>query len=133
MGYSEASEVYIALWEELRIEALHLRAKELGVADNIVFHDRFLERDELLEIIRAADIYVTPYLNEAQIVSGTLAYALGAGKAVVSTPSWHAQEMLADDRGKLVPFRDHRALARAVNQLLDNPEQRLAMRHAAYQ
>ena len=118
--------------EEYRL-SLHLRAKELGVADNIVFHDRFLERDELLEIIRAADIYVTPYLNEAQIVSGTLAYALGAGKAVVSTPYWHAQEMLANGRGKLVPFRDHGALAHEINRLLDHPEERLAMRKAAYQ
>ena len=118
--------------EDYRL-SLHLRAKELGVADNIVFHDRFLERDELLEIIRAADIYVTPYLNEAQIVSGTLAYALGAGKAVVSTPYWHAQEMLADERGKLVPFRDHAALAREINHLLDHPDERLTMRQAAYQ
>jgi hypothetical protein len=118
--------------EDYRL-SLHLRAKELGVADNIVFHGRFLELDELLEIIRAADIYVTPYLNEAQIVSGTLAYALGAGKAVVSTPYWYAQEMLADGRGKLVPFRDHRALGHEINYLLDHPEERLAMRHAAYQ
>jgi len=118
--------------EDYRL-SLHLRAKELGVADHIVFHDRFLERDELLEIIRAADIYVTPYLNEAQIVSGTLAYALGAGKAVVSTPYWHAQEMLANDRGKLVPFRDHQALAREINQLLDHPKDRLKLRQAAYQ
>jgi glycosyltransferase involved in cell wall biosynthesis len=118
--------------EDYRL-SLHLRAKELGVADNIVFHDRFLERDELLEIIRAADIYVTPYLNEAQIVSGTLAYALGAGKAVVSTPYWHAQEMLADNRGKLVPFKDHRALAHEISRLLDHPEERLAMRRAAYE
>jgi glycosyltransferase involved in cell wall biosynthesis len=113
--------------------SLQLRAKELGVAANIVFHDRFVERDELLEIIRAADIYVTPYLNEAQIVSGTLAYALGAGKAVVSTPYWHAQEMLADGRGKLVPFKDHKALAHEINYLLDHPEERLAMQRAAYQ
>ena len=118
--------------EDYRL-GLHLRAKELGVADNIVFHDRFLERDELLEIIRAAEIYVTPYLNEGQIVSGTLAYALGAGKAVVSTPYWHAQEMLANDRGKLVPFRDHRALAHEINYLLDHPQERLAMQRAAYQ
>jgi len=118
--------------EDYRL-SLHLRAKELGVADNIVFHDRFLERDELLEIIRAADIYVTPYLSEAQIVSGTLAYALGAGKAVVSTPYWYAQEMLANNRGRLVPFKDHRALAHEINYLLDHPEERLAMRRAAYQ
>ncbi len=118
--------------EDYRL-SLHLRAKELGVADNIVFHGRFLERDELLEFIRAAEIYVTPYLNEAQIVSGTLAYAMGAGKAVVSTPYWYAQEMLANNRGKLVPFRDPRALAQEINYLLDHPEERLAMRRAAYQ
>ena len=117
--------------EDYRL-SLHHRAKELGVGDNIVFHDRFLERSELLEIIRAADIYVTPYLNEAQVVSGTLAYAVGAGKAVVSTPYWHAQEMLADGRGRLVPFEDSRALAQQVNQLLDCPEERLTIRRAAY-
>ncbi|MDH3273813.1 MAG: glycosyltransferase family 4 protein [Gammaproteobacteria bacterium] len=117
--------------EDYRL-SLHHQAKELGVGDNIVFHDRFLERSELLEIIRAADIYVTPYLNEAQVVSGTLAYAVGAGKAVVSTPYWHAQEMLADGRGRLVPFEDSRALAQQVNQLLDCPEERLTIRRAAY-
>jgi len=118
--------------EDYRLSLQHL-AKELGVADNIVFHDRFLERDELLEVIRAADIYVTPYLNEAQIVSGTLAYAVGAGKAVVSTPYWHAQEILADGRGRLVPFKDHQALAHEINELLDHPEERLALRRAAYE
>ena len=118
--------------EDYRL-SLHHRAKELGVGDNIVFHDRFLERDELLEIIRAADIYVTPYLNEAQIVSGTLAYAVGAGKAVVSTPYWHAQEMLADGRGRLVPFKDAKALSQEINQLLDFPDERLKLRRATYE
>ena len=117
--------------EDYRL-SLHHRAKELGVGDNIVFHDRFLERDELIEILRAADIYVTPYLNEAQVVSGTLAYAVGAGKAVVSTPYWHAQEMLADGRGRLVPFEDSRALAQQINQLLEFPEERLMICRAAY-
>jgi len=117
--------------EDYRL-GLHHRAKELGVGDNIVFLDRFLERDELIEIIRAADIYVTPYLNEAQVVSGTLAYAVGAGKAIVSTPYWHAQEMLADGRGRLVPFKDSRALSQEINNLLDFPEERLEMRRAAY-
>ena len=117
--------------EDYRL-SLHHRAKELGVGDNVVFHDRFLERDELIEIIRAADIYVTPYLNEAQVVSGTLAYAVGAGKAVVSTPYWHAQEMLADGRGRLVPFKDPGALTHEINRLLDFPEERLAIRQAAY-
>ena len=118
--------------EDYRLSLHHL-AKELGIADHIVFHDRFLDRDELLEIIRAADIYVTPYLNEAQIVSGTLAYAIGAGKAVVSTPYWHAQEMLADDRGRLVPFKDHQALAREITALLDHPDERRALSRAAYE
>jgi glycosyltransferase involved in cell wall biosynthesis len=117
--------------EQYRL-SLHHRAEELGVGTNIVFHDRFLERDELFEIIRAADIYVTPYLNEAQVVSGTLAYAVGAGKAVVSTPYWHAQEMLANGRGRLVPFRDSKALSQEINRLLDFPEERLRMRRAAY-
>jgi len=118
--------------EDYRL-SLHQRAERLGVAEHIVFYDRFLDRDELLQMIRAADLYVTPYLNEAQIVSGTLAYALGAGKAVLSTPYWHAQEMLADNRGRLVPFRDPRALALATNELLDHPDQRLAMRLSAYE
>jgi glycosyltransferase involved in cell wall biosynthesis len=117
--------------EDYRL-SLHRLAKELNVSDHIVFHDRFLERDELIDIIRAADIYVTPYSNEAQVVSGTLAYAVGAGKAVISTPYWHAQEMLADGRGRLVPFDDSRALAQQINQLLNCPEERLAIRRAAY-
>jgi glycosyltransferase involved in cell wall biosynthesis len=117
--------------EDYRL-GLHHQAKELGVGDNVVFHDRFLERDELHEMIRAADLYVTPYLNEAQIVSGTLAYAVGAGKAVVSTPYWYAQEMLANGRGRLVPFKDSRALAQQINQLLEFPQERLAIRRAAY-
>jgi glycosyltransferase involved in cell wall biosynthesis len=112
--------------------SLHHRAEKLGVGGNIVFHDRFVERDELLEIIRAADIYVSPYLNEAQAVSGTLAYAVGAGKAVVSTPYWHAQEMLADGRGRLVSFKDSKALSQEINRLLDHPEERLEMCRAAY-
>ena len=117
--------------EDYRI-GLHMRAKELGVADHIIFHDRFVADEDLLEFIGAADIYVTPYLNEAQIISGTLAYALGMGKAVVSTPYWHAQELLADDRGRLVPFRDHVALAREVIDLLDHPDELLATRQRAY-
>ncbi|WP_456380482.1 glycosyltransferase family 4 protein [Thiolapillus sp.] len=112
---------------------LHMRAKELGVSDHIVFHDRFVADEDLLEFIGAADIYVTPYLNEAQIISGTLAYALGMGKAVVSTPYWHAQELLADDRGRLVPFRDQVALAREVIDLLDHPDECRAIQERAYQ
>ncbi|MEN8130171.1 MAG: glycosyltransferase family 4 protein [Pseudomonadota bacterium] len=111
---------------------LHLRAKELGVSEHIVFHDRFVADEDLLEFIGAADIYVTPYLNEAQIISGTLAYALGMGKAVISTPYWHAQELLADDRGRLIPFQDPVALAREVIDLLDHPDELLAIQQRAY-
>jgi len=112
--------------------SLCLRAKELGVSDHIVFHDRFVSDEDLLEFIGAADIYVTPYLNEAQIISGTLAYALGMGKAVISTPYWHAQELLADERGRLVPFRDPVALAREVIDLLDHPDECRAIQERAY-
>ena len=113
--------------------SLHMLAKELGVSDHIVFHDRFVADEDLLEFIGAADIYVTPYQNEAQIISGTLAYALGMGKAVISTPYWHAQELLADDRGRLVPFRDPVALAREVINLLDHPDECHAIQERAYQ
>jgi len=113
--------------------SLYLRAKELDVSDHIVFHDRFVADEDLLEFIGAADIYVTPYQNEAQIISGTLAYALGMGKVVVSTPYWHAQELLADDRGRLVPFRDPVALALEVIDLLDHPDECRAIQESAYQ
>ncbi len=117
--------------ENYRI-SLHLRAKKLGVADHIVFHDRFMADEDLRDFIGAADIYVTPYLNEAQIISGSLAYAFGMGKAVVSTPYWHAQELLADGRGRLVPFRDHIQLARKIINLLDHPDELRAMQKRAY-
>jgi glycosyltransferase involved in cell wall biosynthesis len=112
--------------------SLQQQAKRLGVADNVMFVNRFVDLHELVEYLGAADIYVTPYLNEAQIVSGTLAYALGAGKATVSTPYWYATEMLADGRGRLVPFRDSKALAEQVNDLLDNETERHAIRKRAY-
>jgi glycosyltransferase involved in cell wall biosynthesis len=117
--------------EDYRI-SLHLLAKTLGVEDYVVFHDHFVADEDLLEFIGAADIYVTPYLNEAQIISGTLAYALGMGKAVLSTPFLHAQELLADGRGRLFPFRDHVQLASEVIDLLDHPEKLRAMQHKAY-
>jgi hypothetical protein len=117
--------------EDYRI-SLHLRAKKLGVEDHVVFHDHFVADEDLLEFIGAADIYVTPYLNEAQIISGTLAYALGMGKAVISTPFLHAQELLADGRGRLFPFRDHVQLASEVIDLLDHPDVLRAMQHKAY-
>ena len=112
--------------------SLQRLAKEQGVAGHVIFYNRFVSLEELIEFISAADIYITPYLNPAQITSGTLAYTLGAGKAVISTPYWYAQEMLADDRGALVPFRDPAALADQVIDLLDNESERHAMRKRAY-
>lgn len=117
--------------EEYRHELQRL-AEDLGVLDHILFKNRYVDLDELCEFLGAADIYVTPYLSEEQIVSGTLAYALGAGKAVVSTPYSYAQEMLADDRGRLVPFRDSDAIAKEVRWLLENEVERQAMRKRAY-
>ncbi len=107
-------------------------ARTLGIGKNVVFYNRFVELKELTEFIRAADVYVTPYLNPAQITSGTLAYAFGCGKAVVSTPYWHAEELLADGRGVLVPFADPAALAREVGGLLGDESRRAAMCTDAY-
>jgi len=112
--------------------SLQRLAQEKGVGDHVIFYNRFVSLEELIKFIGAADIYITPYLNRAQIVSGTLAYTLGAGKAVISTPYWYAEEMLADDRGVLVPFRDPGALAEQVIYLLDNEAKRHAMRKRAY-
>lgn len=108
-------------------------ARRLGVADNVMFVNRYVDDSELHEYIAAADIYLTPYLNEAQITSGTLAYCFGAGKAVVSTPYWHAAELLAGGLGALVPFRNSAAIAEAINQLLDDGDALRAMRERAYQ
>ncbi len=107
-------------------------AKKNKVQKNVIFYNRFVEVEELKEFIGAADIYITPYLNEAQITSGTLAYTFGAGKAVISTPYWHAAELLAEDRGALVPFGDSKAIAREVIGLLRDETRRHAMRKSAY-
>jgi glycosyltransferase involved in cell wall biosynthesis len=107
------------------------RAKRLGVDGNVIFHNRFVSQAELSEFLAAADIYITPYLNPEQITSGTLAYALGAGKAVISTPYPYARELLADERGILVPWRDASAIATEIVALLDDPERRLSLRRRA--
>jgi hypothetical protein len=112
--------------------SLQWLAQEKGVESQVIFYNRFVSLEELIEFISAADIYITPYLNVAQITSGTLAYTLGAGKAVVSTPYWYAEELLAEERGVLVPFHDPDALAAQVNDLLDNEAKRHAMRKRAY-
>jgi glycosyltransferase involved in cell wall biosynthesis len=113
-------------------EGLQALAEELGVAANVLLLNRFVSAEELVEQVGAADIYVTPYRQEAQIVSGTLAIALGAGKAIVSTPYWHARELLANKRGVIVPFDSPEAIAEAVLHLLDNDGERHAMRKRAY-
>ncbi len=112
--------------------SLQMRVREHGLEKHVIFHNRFVELKELCEFIGAADIYVTPYLNKEQIASGTLAYSLGAGKAVVSTPYWYAQEMLGEGRGRIVPFKDSEALSEQIIDLLDNEVERHAMRKRAY-
>ncbi len=114
-----------------RLSLLRL-AKDLGVQKHVVFFNRFVELEELMRFIGATDISLTPYLTETQITSGTLAYAFGAGNAVVSTPYWHAAELLTAERGKLVPFRDAAAIAAAVVELLRDEPLRHSMRKNAY-
>ncbi|HET8797333.1 MAG TPA: glycosyltransferase family 4 protein, partial [Thermoanaerobaculia bacterium] len=104
------------------------RAKRLGVDGNVIFHNRFVSQSELSEFLAATDIYITPYVNPEQITSGTLAYALGAGKAVISTPYAYARELLAEGRGILVPWKDPSSIAAEVTALLDDPDKRMTMR-----
>jgi glycosyltransferase involved in cell wall biosynthesis len=110
---------------------LENRAKRLGVEKQVRFHNHFVSREELRNFMSAADIYVTPYLKPEQITSGTLAYALGSGKAVISTPYWYAEELLAEGRGKLVPWRDSIAIAKQLMALLANDDARHAMQARA--
>ena len=113
-------------------ESLMARVRELGVENHVVFLDRFVDQATLLEFISMCDVYVTPYLNEAQMTSGTLAYSFGLGKPVVSTPYWHARELLADGRGVLVPFGDPAAIGREIAELLTDDPRRQAMCRRAY-
>jgi glycosyltransferase involved in cell wall biosynthesis len=113
-------------------ESLVARARELGVEGHVVFLDRFVDQATLLDFISMCDVYATPYLNETQMTSGTLAYSFGLGKAVVSTPYWHAQELLADGRGILVPFGDAKAIGGEIAGLLADDARRQVMRKRAY-
>ncbi len=113
-------------------EMLQRKALDLGVGDNVVFYNQFIDTPTLLAFLSAADVVVTPYLGREQIVSGVLSYALGAGKAIVSTPYWYAEEMLADNHGVLVPFKDAKATGAAITELLSNDIERNAMRKRAY-
>lgn len=113
----------------LKLQAL---ARKLGVERHLIFHNRFVSPQEMEQFVGSADIYITPYRYEAQAVSGTLAYALGAGKAIISTPYWHATELLDEGRGALVPFGDPHAIADATLDLLNYEASRHAMRKRAY-
>lgn len=117
--------------EKYRI-SLQLLAEELGIKGNLIFHNKFVPVEVLKELLAIADIYITPYLGENQITSGTLSYSFGAGNAVISTPYWHAQELLADGRGILVPFGDPGALTAAIRRLIENEVERHSMRKNAY-
>jgi glycosyltransferase involved in cell wall biosynthesis len=112
-------------------QMLQSRAERLGVDANVIFHNRFVSHEELVEFLGAADLYVTPYLKEEQSTSGTLAYAVGCGKAVISTPYRYARELLADGRGILVPWRDSAAIGREVTGLLDEPARRIELQQRA--
>src|SRR5205814_5458303 len=119
---------------EVYRESLVTRVRELGIENHVVFFNQFVDQATLLEFISMCDVYATPYLNEAQMTSGTLAYSFGLGKAVVSTPYWHAKELLSDGRGVLVPFNDANALSFEMASLLTNDVCRHSMRkrdHAA--
>ncbi|WP_263353124.1 glycosyltransferase family 4 protein [Acidicapsa acidisoli] len=113
-------------------EELQSLAARLGVSDHLIFNNRFISNEELVEHVGAADIYITPYQQEAQVVSGTLAIAFGAGKAIISTPYWHAKELLAEKRGVIVPFERSDSIAEAILALLENDAERHAMRKRAY-
>lgn len=118
--------------EQYRL-GLQRQSEDLGVADLVIFHNRFVTVEDLKEFIKATDIYITPYLHEEQITSGTLAYVYGAGKAVVSTPYWHASELLAGGGGILTPFRDSIAISEAVCKYLDSPSSMESARRQAYE
>lgn len=113
-------------------EELRRRVRELDLDEHVRFVDEFVELEELLVYIAATDIYITPYLHREQVVSGTLSYALAAGKPIISTPYWYAEELLADGRGVLVPFRDPAALTGAILSLIGDPDRMEAVRQAAY-
>ncbi len=117
--------------EEYRISLQQL-VRKLNISDHVIFQNRFVELKELCEFLGTADIYITPYLEEAQITSGTLAYAMGTGKAVISTPYWYATEMLAEGRGIIVPFKNPDAVAEQIVYLLDNDVNRHTIRKKAY-
>jgi glycosyltransferase involved in cell wall biosynthesis len=122
----------IAQHGEAYRESLMKRSRDMGIADQVVFLNQFVDQPTLLSFISMCDVYVTPYLNEAQMTSGTLSYSFGLGKAIVSTPYWHARELLADGRGVLVPFGDAAATGFEIARLLSDDGRRHAMRARAW-
>ncbi len=118
--------------EQYRL-SLERKVRDLNITDHVVFHNRFVDLQELTEYISCCDVYLTPYLAKEQITSGTLAYAVGMGKAVVSTPYWYAEELLSDSRGVLVNFRDPKDTARALIELMSDPVRRNKIRKTAYE
>ena len=139
---ADPSVIYIVLGEThpevmrcdgpVYINRLESIVRSLGLENHVVLDHRFVKEEDLFQYLKAADVYVTPYLNRQQLTSGTLAIAVGSGRAVVSTPYWAAQEFLANGRGKLVDFHDHQQTAEAINELLENPRLAMAMRLKAY-
>ena len=117
--------------EEYR-DYMHGLVKELNIENNVRFLDKYVSEEELMEYLYSADIYITPYVNKAQITSGTLSYAVGAGAAIISTPYWHAEELLADGRGRLFDFGDINALSAIILELLDNPEKLKTLQKTAF-
>ena len=111
---------------------LILRVKQLGLNDNVIFHNHFVKLETLTKFLQSAHVYITPYISKEQITSGTLAYALGCGVATVSTPYWYAEELLSGNRGKIVPFYDYEAMAKVISELLKNKKDRKNMRRLAY-
>jgi glycosyltransferase involved in cell wall biosynthesis len=112
--------------------SLERMAADLGINKSVIFYNRFVDAEELNAFIGVADLYITPYMNKSQITSGTLAYSFGCGKAVISTPYWHAEELLAEERGVLVPFGDPKAIANEIINLLTDEPRRHAMRKKGY-
>jgi glycosyltransferase involved in cell wall biosynthesis len=113
-------------------DSLHEMVADLDIGDHVVFLNRYLSLEDVVRLLVASDVYVMAYHNPDQIVSGTMAYALGAGRAVVATPFLYAKEVLAQGRGRIVPFRDSLAVSGAVRELLDRPEERAAMERRAF-
>lgn len=118
--------------EEYRDYLVQL-AEELGVTDHVAFINRYVSEEELMSYLSATNIYVSPYLNEAQITSGTLCYAVRAGAAIVATPYWHAKELLSNGRGRLFNFKDEKGLASTIIDLLDDPSQLSGIKQRAYE